>query len=65
MINELFKPGIAGSSLRQALVDLMNMIMGSLYIPEYMQLADSTSIYKNKRSRMDLTNWEWSYSKFS
>ena len=26
MINELFKPGIAGSSLKQALVDLMNMI---------------------------------------
>ena len=56
MINELFKPGIAGSSLKQALVDLMNMILGTLYIPEYMQLADITSIYKNKGSRMDLNN---------
>ena len=56
MINELFKPNIAGNDLKIALVNLMNMIMRSLYIPEFMQVSNISSIFKNKGSRMELTN---------
>ena len=56
MINELFKPNIAGNDLKIALVNLMNMILWSLYIPEFMQVSNITSIFKNKGSRMELSN---------
>ena len=56
MINELFKPNIAGSDLKRALVELMNLVLISLYLPEYMEYADITSIYKNKGSKMELSN---------
>ena len=56
MINELFKPNIAGNDLKTALVELLNIILWALYIPEYMQYADITSIYKNKGSKMELSN---------
>ena len=56
MINELFKPDIAGHDLKLALVKLMNSILESLYIPEFMQVSNITSIFKNKGSRMELKN---------
>ena len=56
MINELFKDGVAGQDLKIGLVKLMNIIKSSFIIPDYMQLADITSIYKNKGSRQDLKN---------
>ena len=56
MVNELFKPNIAGSDLKRALVKLMNLILFSLYLPEFMEYSDITSIYKNKGSRMELSN---------
>ena len=56
MINELFKPGIAGRDLKQALVDLMNIILSTFFIPEYMEYSDITSLFKLKGSRMLLSN---------
>ena len=56
MINELFKPKVAGNDLKDALVNLMNGILWSLYIPEFMQVSNITSIFKKKGSRMELSN---------
>ena len=56
MINELFKAGIAGGDLKTAVLGLMNLVQSTLFIPDYMQYADITSIFKNKNSRMSLEN---------
>ena len=56
MINELFKPGIAGADLKIAVLELMNLIQSTLIVPNFMQYADITSIFKNKNSRMSLSN---------
>ena len=54
-----FSNQTAGSDLQRALVELMNLILISLYFPEYMEYADITSIYKNKGSKMELRNDRW------
>ena len=56
MINELFKPGVCGQDLKLGILQLMNNIKTSFTIPQFMQLADITSIYKNKGSRQDLNS---------
>ena len=55
MISELFKPNLAGKDLKLALVGLMNLVQIYLFLPEYMEYADITSIFKNKGSRMELS----------
>ena len=55
-INELFKPPIIGKDLQQALLDLVNGIKREMHIPEVLQLANITTIYKKKGSRFDLEN---------
>ena len=49
MISELFKPNNAGKDLKKAVLDLMNLVLSSFQIPEFMQLADISSIFKNKK----------------
>ena len=56
MINELFKPKVAGKDLKQSVLNLMNLIQSSLFLPEFMQMSDITSIFKLKGSRMELSN---------
>ena len=56
MISEIFKPNNAGKDLKKAVLDLMNLVLETLCIPDYMKLADISSIFKNKKSRMDLAN---------
>ena len=56
MISELFKPKIAGLDLQRAILDLMNLVQSSLYIPEFMKVSDISSIFKNKGSRMELSS---------
>ena len=56
MLNELFKPGIAGADLKIAVLELMNLIQSTLIVPDFMQYVDITSIFKNKNSRMSLSN---------
>ena len=56
MISEIFKPENTGKDLKKAVLDLMNLVLETLEIPEFMQLADISSIFKNKNSRMDLAN---------
>ena len=56
IINEIFKPGVAGIDLKKSLVDLMNTVLSTFFIPECMAYADITSIFKLKGSRMLLSN---------
>ena len=56
MINELFKPGIIGDEMKTATLDLMNNIKSFMYVPTNMQLANITTIFKNKGSRLDMSN---------
>ena len=56
IISELFKPGVLGQDLARGLVKLCNGMNSELFIPALVQLANITTIYKNKGSRLDLTN---------
>ena len=56
IISELFKPGVLGQDLARGLVMLCNGMKTELFIPALVQLANITTIYKNKGSRLDLTN---------
>ena len=54
MINELLKPNIMGKDLKNAILQLMNGVKENLFIPEYFQLANISSIFKSKGSRFSL-----------
>ena len=54
MINELLKPNYMGKDLKMAILSLMNGIKQTFYFPEFMQLANISSIFKQKGSRFDL-----------
>ena len=56
MINEIFKPGCAGSDLLKSLVLLNNGIKETFFFPEYMLIENITTIFKNKGSRFDMDN---------
>ena len=56
MINELFKENIMGEDLQLALLKLMNGIKATFSFPEFMQLANISTIYKNSGSRFNLDN---------
>ena len=51
IISELFKPGVLGRDLEQGLLMMCNNMKSELYIPAIVQLANITSIFKNKGSR--------------
>ena len=55
-INEIFHKEVMGSDLKKALLFLMNGIKFNLDFPREIQLANITSIYKNKGSRLNLEN---------
>ena len=54
MINELLKPGIMGKDLKHAVVSLMNGIKETHFFPEFIQLANISSVFKQKGSRFSL-----------
>ena len=56
IISELFKPGVLGQDLAKGLLSLLNGIKAELFIPALLQLANITTIYKNKGSRQDMKN---------
>ena len=56
MINEIFKPGVIGYDLKVGLLNLFNKVKEELFIPEFMNLQNITSIYKSKGSRLDMNN---------
>ena len=56
MISEILKSKMVGTDLKKAVFDLMNIVLKTFFIPEKMQYADITSIFKLKGSRMSLAN---------
>ena len=56
IIHEIFKDEYCGTDLKKALLCLFNGIKKEQFIPDYMTLANITSIYKSKGSRADLAN---------
>ena len=56
MINEIFKKNVMGQDLQLAVIELMNGIKLTFDFPEYMELANISTLYKNKGSRYDLEN---------
>jgi hypothetical protein len=56
LVSELLKPGVAGCDVVNSVLTLCNMIKGECKIPEFVQLTNITSIYKNKGSRQDLNS---------
>ena len=56
LINELFKPGVAGCDLIKSLVLLSNKAKDECEIPDFVQLSNITSIYKHRGSKSDLDN---------
>ena len=56
MVNEIFMPAALGSNLKTSLLNLMNEIKTEMTIPYHLQLANISSIYKNKGSKFDLVN---------
>ena len=55
-INELFKDGIAGSKVKLSLLHIFNKIKEENHIPEFIRLADVSTIYKGKGSKKELEN---------
>ena len=56
MINELFKPGVVGKDLVYALTALLNEVKFLNFVPQFMRLANITSIWKKKASKSLLQN---------
>ena len=55
-INELFKNDVAGLNLKKSLLTLFNKIKAKNHFPDFMKLADVTTIYKGKGGENDLNN---------
>ena len=56
LTNELFKPGVIGSDLKESLLSLLNGIKRNCHFPEFIQWADNYLIYKGKGEKLDLDN---------
>ena len=55
-INELFKDGVAGYNIKLSLLQIFNKIKEENHIPNFMRLADISTIYKGKGSKKELIN---------
>ena len=56
LINELFKPPVIGVKLENALLRLVNGMKRKYFIPQKVQLANISTIYKKKGSKNILEN---------
>ena len=56
MINELFKPGVIGQDLLEALLSLLNEVKLEHFVPYFMRLANISSLYKNRGCKKALSN---------
>ena len=52
----LLKPNIMGKDLKEAVLLLINRIKQTFFFPDFIQLANISSLFKNKGSRFDLEN---------
>ena len=56
LINEIFKPPIAGTDMVKSLSLMMNSIKDQVKLPEMFRHKNVSAIYKNKGSKADLEN---------
>ena len=56
LINDLFMPSVIGSDLKASVLKLYNGIREECHIPEFVQWANITSLYKGKGEKLDLDN---------
>jgi hypothetical protein len=56
LLNELFKPDVAGTDFQTSFLIMGNMIQKKIFIPKFMEFANIISIYKGKGSKMELEN---------
>ena len=54
--NELFKDGVAGTNLKISLLQFLNRMKEENEIPDFVRLADVSTIYKGKGKKCDLIN---------
>ena len=54
LLNEIFKPPVIGKDLKLAILCLMNGIKASMTIPRFLQVANISTIRKNKGSKFEM-----------
>ena len=54
--NEIFKDGVAGQNLKLSLLKFFNAMKAANEIPEFVRLADISTIYKGKGKKCELLN---------
>ena len=57
IINEIFKPGVIGSDLQEALLDLFNLCKSEIKIPDFMKFANISNIWKKKGDTTNIDNY--------
>ena len=57
MINELFRPGVIGSDLQIALLDLFNLCKTRMQIPEFLKTSNIVNVWKKKGDKMDIDSY--------
>ena len=48
LINDLFKPGVIGCDLKKSMIMMYNKVREEFEIPDFIQWANITSLYKGK-----------------
>ena len=56
LVNDLFKPGVIGLNLKLSLLNMLNLIKETSVLPDFIQWANITSLYKGRNDRLDLSN---------
>ena len=56
LANDLFREGVAGNFLKLSFLGFFNKMKRDNEIPDFIRLADVTTIYKGKGSKSDLVN---------
>ena len=54
LVNEIFRPEVAGSDLQLALLKIANKVNEEQTFPELLKYSDITSVYKGKGSKSDM-----------
>ena len=57
LINEIFKPGVIGTDLQEALLDLFNLCKSEMKIPDFMQISNISNIWKKKGDKMNIDSY--------
>ena len=56
LVNDIFKPNVAGNDLKSSILKLVNNVKKELNIPEIIRLANITSMWKKKGDKNNLEN---------